>query len=978
MANGTQVGSIYYDLDLDDSKFKAGSASAKNEAKTLNDSLNKIDFASVGQKAGSTFSGIADSMQNVITKFALLATGSSVGLGAILSYAGGLQQTSRSYDILIGDTQTANALFAQLVQYANTTPFESAQITKAGQILLGYGIQSKDVYNTIKILGDAAASTGADFQSLALVYGQVNASGHLMGQDALQLINNNIPVTSILAKQLGISIQDVRDKMQAGTISSQMFDDALRKMTEKGGSYFNGAAVQADTFNGRLSTLQDSVKQFGLALVGVKTDPQLGFVIQPGGIFDRISQLIPKIGAELTALTPKFSAGFTWIMDHGKDVLGVLAAILSLFLEFRVLGIISPLIGKFMDGFKEGKTVLAGMQAVVAPLGGSFFLIGAAIAIVVAGLVFLQVKFNIFGKAIQAIKPFLDDVKQGLEFLGAALTGADPTVGAVGEHWVKFTQYLVPIQTISLAVQKAIEQLWYGILAFFSALDGNGRTSKGFVGFMEQAGIYALILYNILKPIAEFVGRTLWQAFQSLWSILVQLWDAFQPLIHVLEIILANKIVQDVLKAIAIAMLALFAGPMIAGFAFLIGALKLLQIVLKFVADHFTIIKDVVLALIAIALWPLTLAIGAIVLIVKEWSNIIDFFKDIPGEIMDILKAFGSDVANVAENIWTSVVNFFEKIPGDVVGALKKVPGLVLKLIELWAFTLGYEFRIIKDIFVHWVPTAIKEIIDELKKLPGQVSSVLVSTWNTIWFWFFKIKGMMHDVIWDAIHDVVNFFIALPGEIANTAISLWNAVTGLSSKIWHGMVDTVSNMITAIINFFTNLPGQIANFASGLWGAANRTASQVWHGFMDTVNQLPGLMEQVLQNVWNKITGWAGKMYDGTKKVADSIWNAFKNGLGIKSPSYLEKAMTAIADNSHATVATMTDNVDKLADLGRKAVQVTKNPSTTINSGGSTMAFANLAINGDINFANQADIGFFFQKLGRNVELTQQGLTPVR
>jgi tape measure domain-containing protein len=170
------------------------------------------------------------------------------------------------------------------------------------------------------------------------VFGQVNATGKLMGQDTLQLINNNIPITTMLAKDLGISVKEVKERMEDGAISADDFNNALANATKEGGFAFGGMDALAQTLGGRLSTLRDKVTEFGLALIGVTISEELGFVVQPGGVFDRLSILVPQITAKLTEFIPKIQEGFGWLIDNKETILAVIASIAGAFTVAAIAG----------------------------------------------------------------------------------------------------------------------------------------------------------------------------------------------------------------------------------------------------------------------------------------------------------------------------------------------------------------------------------------------------------------------------------------------------------------------------------------------------------------------------------------------------------------------------------------------------------------------------------------------------------------
>lgn len=402
-------GSVVWNLDVDDSQFRTGLAAAGAEAKAFGAQLNNIDVSATLRNVGGAFGSIANAIQRTTL---LAGTFGAVLGGVFVKSAADLQQTSRSFEVLIGNTQTANKLFAKLAQFANTTPFEFPDIAKAAQTLLGFGINADRVFGDIKTLGDIAAATGADFKSLAVVFGQVNATGKLMGQDALQLINNNIPITTILAKKLGTTVQTVKQRMEDGAISAALFNEALLQSTQKGGFAFQGTAKLADTLNGRLSTLKDAVLEFGRNLLGVKVDPSLGLTVQPGGLFDRLSALVPKITASLAELAPKIVAGFDVLIRNGATVKAVILALAAAFVTARVsalafaaassiAGLVS-LIGQMRAATGVAQALGIALNSAI---GGNVFAL--AVTALVAAFVFLQARFNILGKAAQLFASFM-------------------------------------------------------------------------------------------------------------------------------------------------------------------------------------------------------------------------------------------------------------------------------------------------------------------------------------------------------------------------------------------------------------------------------------------------------------------------------------------------------------------------------------------------------------------------------------------
>lgn len=303
------VGSLVYDLDLNDKRLRPQLDRAEKDVKTF------------GSRVSSGLGHVVSGVMAVGKAFGAAGLAAAAASIPFIKSAADLQQTSKSFEVLTGNVDTANKLFAQLAVYANKTPFEFPQIAKAGQLLLGFGLKSEDIFKRVQMLGDVAAATGADFESLALVFGQVNATGRLMGQDALQLINNRIPITTIIAKKLGVTVQEVKKRMEDGAISTELFNEALEETTKKGGFAFEGTIKLAKTFNGRMSTLKDTVMDFGRRLLGVKIDPELGLVVEKGGVFDRLSNAVQFVSENIDDLIPILASVTRWFGKLWRDYL---------------------------------------------------------------------------------------------------------------------------------------------------------------------------------------------------------------------------------------------------------------------------------------------------------------------------------------------------------------------------------------------------------------------------------------------------------------------------------------------------------------------------------------------------------------------------------------------------------------------------------------------------------------------------------
>lgn len=409
-------GRVIWDLDVDATRFTTGLAKASSETAAFGSAIGKISFKSALSDANASFSGIANGIAGLAKSVFALGVTSSFGLGAFVKTASGLQTTNLQMQALIGNTQQANAVYGQLYNYVLGKPIAFPDAAKAAATLLGYGRTAQQVIPDLKTLSTLSIVNGADLNALSLVYGQVTSRGALFGQDALQLINNKIPLTNILAKQLGVSMEEAAKKIDGGQISAIQFTKAMDAYAQS-----LDISTFSDSFQNRMISLNGSVRAFGNTILGLKIDPVRGLVVESGGLFDRISQGLTQIGPKLSQAGPLIKNAFTFLFDHGSDVVAVLGAIAAVFVTAKI-GAFATSALKLGTNFlfsagaiSQSTAAMLGFDAAADanPIGA----IVLAVEALIAALVFLQLRFDIFGRGLALVKPVLDPVVGVFQFL---------------------------------------------------------------------------------------------------------------------------------------------------------------------------------------------------------------------------------------------------------------------------------------------------------------------------------------------------------------------------------------------------------------------------------------------------------------------------------------------------------------------------------------------------------------------------------
>jgi tape measure domain-containing protein len=281
--------------------FSADIADIKGKLQELQKAMQ--DAGVVTATAGNQMANsMGASMAKIGSSLSSLGTSLSVGLTAPLLLLGKsalqtsaqMEQITVSFEVFTGSAETAKEMLGQLKDQAIKSPMQFQDITKGAQTLLGYGLTASQVIPITKMLGDVSSGNADKFSRLSLAFGQVNAAGRLMGQEARQMINAGFNPLQAIADKTGVSMAVLTKKMHDGQISVKDVGDAFIYATSEGGRFFGMADKQSQTLQGSFNKLQESAK-FALGEIGDSLNTKLA-----------INETLQKFSAFLTELKNKF------------------------------------------------------------------------------------------------------------------------------------------------------------------------------------------------------------------------------------------------------------------------------------------------------------------------------------------------------------------------------------------------------------------------------------------------------------------------------------------------------------------------------------------------------------------------------------------------------------------------------------------------------------------------------------------------
>lgn len=263
VSNGSQNASVNVEklatamqkVEVDTEKIVPSLRKAKQE-------INDADLAfKKGAEQMHEFDMAAGNLQGKLA-MGLGFAGVAASLGGFISQMTAVRSQFQAADIaietMLGNKEKADELMAKVRKYASISPLTFGDITGATQMMLGFNIEAEKVPRFIEALGDVSMGSSQKFNSLALAFSQMSATGKLMGQDLNQMINAGFNPLQAMAAKTGKTIVQLKKDMSDGKITSQDVQEAFIAATSEGGRFYKMSENASKTIVGQQSMLEDA------------------------------------------------------------------------------------------------------------------------------------------------------------------------------------------------------------------------------------------------------------------------------------------------------------------------------------------------------------------------------------------------------------------------------------------------------------------------------------------------------------------------------------------------------------------------------------------------------------------------------------------------------------------------------------------------------------------------------------------------
>lgn len=323
----TDQGRLFYATGIDNSQLRSDAAESRNIlasiGQTAHDEGNRMDasFRKIAKAAGGIFA------IGQVAEFAK----------QIISVRGEIESLEISFETLAGKAK-GNALFKEIREFATSTPMMMKDLASGAQTMLAFNIEAEKVMPILKAIGDISMGDSQKFNSLALAFSQMSATGKLMGQDLLQMINAGFNPLSVISEKTGKSIGELKEEMEQGKITTEMVTQAFIAATSEGGKFYGMLEKQSKGINGAISNFQ-------------------------GAVDDAFNE----IGTKAQGATVDIVNAGTYLVKHYDTILDIVGVLLATYGTYRAALIVNIAVEKMMASANAER--IAAIEAEITAVG---------------------------------------------------------------------------------------------------------------------------------------------------------------------------------------------------------------------------------------------------------------------------------------------------------------------------------------------------------------------------------------------------------------------------------------------------------------------------------------------------------------------------------------------------------------------------------------------------------------------------------
>ena len=254
-------------------KSESALRSKAREAEKLTEDEKKLANAMrATSQSASQQSSVLNDLKSMAVQY-LSIWGAKSFVENMAQITGELELQQKSLEVIIGSASYVSQLFGEIRDLSQQSPYTFQALLKSTRQLAAFGIETKDLYGTMKALSDIGAGLSVDVQRLILAYGHTKSYGYLSGIQNRQFETAGIDLVGALADRYNkladaeeragraaehVTRKDVFKMISKKEVGFEDVNAVIMGLDAPGGRFYNMQERQFDTLGGKLRNLRNN------------------------------------------------------------------------------------------------------------------------------------------------------------------------------------------------------------------------------------------------------------------------------------------------------------------------------------------------------------------------------------------------------------------------------------------------------------------------------------------------------------------------------------------------------------------------------------------------------------------------------------------------------------------------------------------------------------------------------------------------
>lgn len=886
-------------------------------------------FDTISQKSGSMFKSMLGA--NLVSS----AIGSAVGSikGSLGEMVGELNSSKKAWDTFDGNLSKLgwgkdqiNQAKEAMQDYATKTIYSASDMASTFSQMAAIG--REDSGQLVEAMGGLAASAENPKQamkSLSQQMVQALAKPKITWQDFRIMMEQAPAGMSAVAKEMGLSLNELITKIQDGQIKTEDFAEAFKRA----GMPMQGMATSYKTIDQALDGLKETLAN--------KLKPAFDALSKAGikaleAIMNQLDKIdFKKLATDLEEVLNKID--FNAIVEKIASFVSTSVAKIKEFWQgFSNTSAIADFKKALSEVWEAIKKVASALS------GGDMASFGEKIG---KGLSIASQAIQSFAKVVQSLSP--DQIRAiasaFLAFKTAQRTtklATDALIGLRGA--VSATKYVFGGMVNAGNVGKALFGIARGSKAASSALYFMSETSTlakvavgglnifskiggwigpavtAIVGFLGPVGLVIaaivaigaafVVLWNKSEGFRNFfiglwdgivnVASNAWQGIQNAWNGVVEWFSSLWNSVKETASNAWNSFVEkarpviDAIKSAWNTISEFFSNLWsgIKSFAsdvwnsFLEGARPIVEALMNVwnaLTEFFLALWNGIVS-IATTVWNgIVEVVTPIIEAIKTaWNSLVDFFTNLWNSITEGSTAawhgfveFLTPIVETIKGLWSGFSEFMSTIWNGIVDVATTVWNMLQPVIET-VWTAIQQF--------------ITSAIQVIQNVITTGMQIVQEVWNAVWTVFTTIV----QTVWTVISTIISTVLNVIAGIINTVTSIikgdwsgaWENIKGIAQTVWEGIKSVISTVINAISTIIGTVLGTIKNTVTTIWNGIKDFISNTINNIKGTVINVANSLKDGFLNVLDSLKNGISNAIEAVKSFFNRLWNIDLSGAG--------------------------------------------------------------------------------------------------